>query len=129
MWQIQWQLSDPSPNGGWVVQQINMTLPDGSTDTYWEAWQVAPGSTVTTISAADSANSSPMANIPIDDTFQGATSIDSSASFYEGLNLPDSFVQGGDGHAGNFLRSTKKDPCLPAKKGTPPVIRHWAPGG
>jgi RHS repeat-associated protein len=126
MWQIQWQLSDPSPNGGWIVQQIDMTLPDGSQTTYWEAWQVAPNSTVTKLTAANPSANSPMANLPIDDTFEGAKSITASARFYEGLNLPGSFVQGSVPYA-TGLRATRKNPCLSIGSATPPVNRSWKP--
>ncbi len=126
MWQIQWQLSDPSPNGGWIVQQIDMTLSDGTSQTYWEAWQVAPNSTVTTLTAANPSANSPMANLPIDDTFEGAKSITASARFYEGLNLPSSFVQGSVPYA-TGPRTTRKNPCLSIGSATPPVNRSWTP--
>src|SRR6185437_9817070 len=129
MWQIQWQLSEPSPTGGLIVQQINMMLPDGTATTYWEAWPVAPCSTVTEMTAATlSENNSPMASLPIDDTFEGGKSITASARFYEGLNLPNSFVQGSVVYASG-LRTTSSDPHLPINNATAPVNRSWAPSG
>ena len=126
MWQIQWQLSDPSAKGGWIVQQINMTLPNGTSQTYWEAWRVAPNSTVTTLTGASPSSNSPMANLPIDDTFEGANSITATARFYEGLNLPSSFALGNVPYA-TGLRATWKKPCLSIQNATPPVNRVWTP--
>lgn len=91
-WNIQWQLSEPSPSGGWIVQTISGVLPDGSTITYSEAWQVNAGETETAISAIS----------PFDDVLQGWPFVSATAEFYEGADLPDSYIPGGIQYAGSL---------------------------
>lgn len=38
IWQIQWKLSEPSQNPGYVVQTVTGVTPDGQTVVYSEAW-------------------------------------------------------------------------------------------
>ena len=116
-WQIQWKLSSPSKSGGWIVQQINATSTSGANTTYWEAWQVGANSSVTTYAASGDPN---------DDLFRGFSSITGSARFYQGLNLPDSFVPNGVGPAG-ILPATTTDPNLGCVNASPLVTRRWAP--
>ena len=40
---VTWQLSQPSTLGGYIIQQVAWTKPDGSSGAYSEAWYVAPG--------------------------------------------------------------------------------------
>jgi RHS repeat-associated protein len=114
LWQVHWSLSEASPTGGWIVQQVTGTLPNGGTFTYSEAWQVEPGSTTTTLSPA----------VPFDDTFMGWSAVSASAAFYEGLTLPASFVPGSVKFAGN-LPATFQNPILSNCSATPSVARTW----
>jgi RHS repeat-associated protein len=122
LWQIQWNLSQPSPQGGWIVQEVDATDSAGTQLTYWEAWQVSPGQTTTTQAAQNQSEG----NVPVDDTFwsSGYLQIHSSARFYEGYTLPSYFVAGSVLAAGD-LRATYKNPCPPMKGATAPVIRNW----
>jgi RHS repeat-associated protein len=126
-WQIQWTLSEPSPAGGWIVQQNTITLPDGSQTTYWEAWQVAPNATETTQAAAMSGSG----QVPVDDTFDvepasANVHFHASARFYEGLKLPCDFVPHSNPYA-QALPATSTNPHLPLNGATPPVVRNWSP--
>lgn len=123
IWQIQWHLSEPSPQGGWIVQEIDATDNAGNQLTYWEAWQVSPGQTTTTQFSQQQSEG----NVPVDDTFSspGNVQINSSASFYEGFTLPGDFVPGGVPNGAGDLPATRKKPCLPKKGATAPVIRSW----
>jgi hypothetical protein len=85
-----------------------------STETYWQAWQVAPG--------AD-APSDPAADFP-DTALQGRTgeeSITAVARYYEGLSLPPSFAPGNSPYSAEHPSSTV-DPHLPPQDATLPVI-------
>jgi hypothetical protein len=112
-WVVQWQLSMPSKSGGWVVQKVVAT---GPRTTYWEAWAVSPGTQVTAYASAGD---------PTDDTFLGFQSISASASFYEGLILPPSFVPNNPTTSAGILPSTTVNPNLSG--GTAPVVRTWSP--
>lgn len=113
-WQIQWQLSEPSPSGGWIIQTVSGLLPDGSTITYSEAWQVDAGQTETDISAIS----------PFDDVLQGWPFVSATAEFYEGANLPDSYIPGGVQYAGS-LPSQLGDAGLPQRGASNSVQRYF----
>lgn len=126
-WQIQWNLSEPSPAGGWIVQQNTITLPDGAETTYWEAWRVDQNSTVT----AASASLIKSGFDPVDDTFevQPASAnihFNASARFYEKLKLPCDFVPDSNPYA-KALPATSINPHLPLDGATPAVVRSWSP--
>lgn len=112
-WVVQWHLSRPSKKGGWIVQQFVST---GPSTTYWEAWSVTPGTQVTSYASNGD---------PVDDTFQGFQSVSASASFYEGLTFPSSFVPNNLATAAGILPSTTVNPNLSG--GTAPVVRTWSP--
>jgi RHS repeat-associated protein len=131
-WEIQWKLSQNSPGGGYIVQDVLVVAarfdaagnPTFNVDLrFWEAWRVEPGSDRTS-----SANS----GFRYDDTFiftgsraaSGSTSWTTSARFYEGLELPPSFVRLGVKEAG-VLPATKINPNLPLTDATPPVDRQF----
>jgi hypothetical protein len=47
-WDINWNLSQKSKAGGYIVQEITLSDPAGNEFMqYWEAWQVKRGSTLT----------------------------------------------------------------------------------
>jgi RHS repeat-associated protein len=116
---VNWKLSLPSTNGGFVVQHVTADFkgpgdPHTGPADYWEAWQVAKGHTDTIYHG----------RYGFDDRFQGGygTKIHAEARFYEGLKLPNSFKAGSVYYA-HGLRSTNADPHLPTENATPPVIR------
>jgi RHS repeat-associated protein len=113
-WVIQWQLSSPSPTGGWIVQNINSVSNGWPVDGFWEAWQVPAGSRHTDRYPAS------------DDTFSGPKGVMclGTARFYEGLTLPSSFQPGAVPTAG-VLYSTTINPNLPTTNATAPVYRFW----
>jgi RHS repeat-associated protein len=123
MWQVQWNLSEPSPQGGWVVQEVDVTAANGQQVSYWEAWQVAPNSTVTTQAAQEISGGFE----PVDDTFDSPDNVKlhTSARFYEGLCLPKDFVSGVNPYA-QALPATFNNPHLSTAGATPAVVRNWS---
>ena len=120
-WVIQWQLSQKSKKGGWVVQQITLTDSAGKQALeYWEAWQVPAGSEFTTYHGTGNGS---------DDTFSAGIlphfTATASASFYEGLELPDSFIKNNPNTSAGSLRSTTINPNLPKNSATDSVNRTW----
>ncbi|MFI5000294.1 MAG: hypothetical protein ACHQK9_10495 [Reyranellales bacterium] len=118
-WRIHWELKNPSPTGGHIVQQVTHTTPDGKDYTYWEAWKVEKGQTHT------------IGYPGVDDTFRkkegalpGVHTFRSQARFYEGLLLPGGFTQEAVPEA-EGLPATDKDPGLPTVNATAPVVRTW----
>jgi len=121
-WAIFWQLFFPSQDGGYIVQEVDLStttmagpFPVTVGFVYWEAWEVASGDPITL-------NQSKAA--PWDDKFNipGATTY-GTARFYEGLQtLPDSFKVGNVGWAG-ILPSTTVNPNLSTDNATSPVTR------
>ncbi len=121
-----WSLSQVSPRGGAIVQDISVTVEAydragkrivGLPSTrYWEAWTVSPGSSVPTPYGQDTfkVNSLPR------EWHRGKVTWSGSARFYEGLSLPSSFVPGGVRSAG-VLPSTSVDPELSTSSATPSV--------
>ena len=68
VWPVSWQLTANSANGGWIIQQVNITVKDYRKDgtmarpetvKYWEAWQVNQG-TNSPIAAETLGTSKPM---------------------------------------------------------------------
>ena len=112
-WKIQWQLSEPSQSGGWIVQTVTGALPSGQTITYSEAWQVAPGAS----SVVD-------VGMPFDDVFMGFPFLSATAAFYEGADLPSSFVTGKVPYAGD-LPSALGGPGMTQCPGANNVQRYY----
>jgi RHS repeat-associated protein len=116
-WAIQWD-SQPSPADGWIIQEVTITLGDRLIVHYWEAWGVVPGSTQTWY--ADNGD-------PQDDTWRttapGTTTFTGTARFYEGQQLPDSFVLNNQFTPAGTLPSTTENPNLPIINATDPVNR------
>jgi hypothetical protein len=97
-----WKLSEPSENGGYVVQRVHSEIEIDDADgnvvyrqsrDYSEAWKVNPGSDRTIY----------YGNYEADDVFAyrnlpensfGYWTTTGSAQYYEGLTLPDSFAIG-----------------------------------
>lgn len=118
--EIDWELSEPSKNGGYVVQHVTReiqvideagTIVSESSLEYWEAWDVGPDSKVTAFHGQGGA----------DDTFEfkggppgthGTWTISGSARYYDGLNLPNTFQPQNVPQARISL-STNSDPHIP----------------
>lgn len=126
-WSVQWGLSEPSTAGGWVVQEIagDLTV-NGQTQSYrfWEAWPVSAGNQVTDLVRSGS---------PYDDIFRvdgkmtsGSVSLTATARFYEGSNLPPSFVPNNPSTFAGRLPSTTQNPNLPTSNATAPRVRTWS---
>jgi len=128
-WRIKWKLSEPSQEGGWIVQEINFKLEALGADGiplmqqahYWEAWRVDRGQITST---------SPLW---WDDKFGAnvrgvATSIHvvttASARFYENLLLPPTFRPNSVLSAG-ALPATTINPNLPLQGATQPLLRTF----
>lgn len=123
IWERQWHLAHPSPKGGHIVQEVIRTITGSKTAEspiasttfkYWEAWQVAAGSTATTSASDSFVKATPVRNV-------GSDKVSASARFYEGLSLPLGFAVGNSSYAGPRLSSTS-DPELPTNHATLPVI-------
>jgi len=131
-WRVLWALSEPSPDGGKIIQQINVTetitQADGTVETknaptMWEAWTVLPGHT----------NAEPSNNDGYDDDFllknvmssnKISTTVTGTATFYEGLHdLPSSFQGGSTITKSGNLKFSAEDPHLPTLNATAPVYR------
>lgn len=119
-WRIMWELSQPSAEGGWIVQEMTVDVAaDGESQSvhYWEAWKVGAGDNFSVPRSDTWASSaSPYSS--------GSVTWTGSARFYEGLQLPDSFAPFAVKEAG-FLRATTINPNLPLNRATPPVNRAW----
>jgi hypothetical protein len=135
--EIQWKLSHPSKEGGYIVQHIQVDAqvtdlagnaiphPGGINGLdYWEAWRVEPGSDVTVYGAKGE----------YDDVFRvssagpgthGVVEITAQARFYEGLTLPSDFVPMNPATAAGALPSTAVDPQLWLRPSSAPVNRSY----
>jgi hypothetical protein len=139
-WQGQWRVDPPSEQGGIIVQEIiseaTASTFDGSqsvtqSEHFFEAWEVAPGQSVTTLNQAGAPNDdtfavrgvSDEAGRPVD--AGGRVETTATARFYEGQALPDSFVPNNPNTGAGNLPSTTTDPNLPTENATPPVERKW----
>jgi hypothetical protein len=133
-WVIQWQLSDVSPAGGWIVQRVNMDgdIADGDDNPiatrwdpfvpYWEAWKVNAGQSITVFAdgtEASDAEDDTFANRGYGPNTKGQTEQTGSAEFYEGLTLPGAF-QVIPGHPAGILLTTTSDPGLSGGSGAIP---------
>ena len=133
-WLIRWELNEPSPNGGYIVQEVigqYIVEKNGQTTVipyhFWEAWQVLPGSKVPT-TATNGANNGLcddlFRNNPPDNS-KGHDQVFAQARFYEGIELPASFVPHNPNTFAGSLPSTPINPNLPTEGATPPVKRKW----
>jgi len=118
---INWGLSVPSANGGYVIQAIQIASPGVPSQAFWEAWPVMPGTMSTMYSFYDP--------LP-DDTFMNhpGQTVTASAQFFENYTLPSTFYTNPAAGSGT-LPSTTVNPNLPTQMGTPPVNRTWTQGG
>lgn len=118
-WAVNWRLTQRSKAGGWIVQHMIIRRAARPDVEYWEAWHVSGNSNITDLAY--------YSLTPFDDRFriqQGAGEMFSSARFYEGLSLPDSFKVRSDSPAG-ILRMTSQNPRLSIKTATAPNRRYW----
>jgi RHS repeat-associated protein len=117
-WVVQWQLTEPSKSGGYIIQNVTLTDANGTVlVTYWEAWKVPAKSEFTTFAPHD----------PFDDEFKTPSGVTETgtARFYEGLPLPDSFKENNSATKAGMLPSTADDPHLSTNNATAPVTRTW----
>jgi uncharacterized protein RhaS with RHS repeats len=115
----EFELTNPSPNGGYVIQKmttkVEITKPEKITSslTYYEAFEVPQGA-VGTVPSRDTFAVSPPAGS------SGSASWSGSARFYENLTLPSTFSANGVRNAGS-LPATTVDPKLDPRGATAPV--------
>lgn len=116
-WKIQWKLSQNSKTGGWIVQENRGSDASGKSWHYWEAWRVEAGYQVTIYNAF----------VSFDDVFGGDNNdkVSAEARFYEGLQLPSSFIPNNPNTFAGLLPSTDVNPNLPTTNATAPVDRTW----
>ncbi len=117
-WAVQFILKFPSPKGGYFVQEIRMKrtinkeCPNKYKDfdiTYYEAWEVAEGKTITR--SAD-------AGLTDDDTFwmkslpksEGTMDVTATINFFENITLPPDFEFGNPKTFAHTLPSTRTKP-------------------
>jgi RHS repeat-associated protein len=122
--EVDWKLSNPSKDGGWVVQHVAGDWNKNSTNVghwdYWEAWYISPGKEMTQYHV----------HAGFDDSFSGGfgTRIHAEARFYEGLKLPSAFRVNSVAPAGD-LRAVLNShaPALSTTNATSPFVRDWNP--
>jgi hypothetical protein len=139
-WPVRWQLSQPSPNGGYIVQRIHyvLTIPGqaAKVQTYWEAWHVAkgayePGSVGYLPEVGQNANYDDVYDVSTGIGPFGSLAANGSARYYDGLSTDDllklGFKAGNAGGAKEAARllSTYSPPNLPLDNATQPVARHF----
>jgi hypothetical protein len=116
-----WQLAHASPHGGYVVEQVTLSMDgtraDGSPITpssvrYWQAWKIAAGATAPMDAAGGFAGTFPSG--------AGEAKISAVARFYEGLVLPSSFAARNSPYAAGAL-SSMIDPKFSTHDATLPV--------
>jgi hypothetical protein len=142
-WGIKFELSSPTTKGGYIIQQIEGRYeidPPGSKlmvadRTYWDAFQVNPGSTHTIYFEKPNADGAK----PIgggDDVWMGQVGQENShgvqidigtARFYEGLTAADltrlGFAVGNVPGQGLTLQNTYNDPRLPTANASNAIVR------
>jgi hypothetical protein len=122
-WVRQWHLAKPSPHGGCVIESVTKTVvgttsQNGAPVTpfltrYWVAWRVAPGAKATTPATDNFQTSYPPGST-------GIVNISATARFYEGTDIPASFVPGNVSLLSARL-SSKADPALGTSHATLPI--------
>jgi hypothetical protein len=126
---IKWHLSEPSSEGGWIVQEIKYRLDYLGTDRvplvqeahYWEAWRIEPGKSTTSSPLWwDDRRGADVKGTAVSIRY----SVTANARFYEGLQLPPSFRPGSVESAG-ALPATTIRPNLPLRGATAPVVRNF----
>jgi hypothetical protein len=117
---VNWSLSQPSTDGGYIIQQVTVTNPGQDPSSYWEAWYVPAGSE-SPIACTPMPWSDIVGGIP--GTTPLGTVITTSASYYPDLALPADFIQNNPATGGGVLPSTTTDPSIGGAQGTAPVTR------
>jgi RHS repeat-associated protein len=126
VWDINWELSEPSVDGGYIVQEIVVTgVVNGVSNNthYWEAWHVSPGATVPDLHYIFGYDDQ-WSQKDIVSLVNGDYIVTGSAQFYEGVNLPTTFGVGFDPQSG-LLPSTNLNPYLSSYNATFPVFRVY----
>ena len=143
-WGTKFELSSPSVKGGYIIQQIDtryeLDPPESklaeADQTFWEAFQVDPGSIHTTYTEHPNTDG----KLPIgegDDFWSGGAEIEGShgtqidtgiARFYEGLTAEEltrlGFAVGNVAGQPPNLMNTYNDPKLPAENASNAVVRR-----
>ncbi|MBC7870675.1 MAG: hypothetical protein H7Y09_07530, partial [Chitinophagaceae bacterium] len=118
IWQIRWELSEPTAAGGWIVQEVKATFTgEFFVRRFWEAWHVKLEQTVSETNNSEDDWGDPGAKNGLEVIVRG------SARFYEGLDLqgfdPDAVPETGG------IPGTRTNPKLDTKSATEPVNREW----
>ena len=117
-WQVKFNLNNPSPKGGWIVQKITyeqLVIKCPNTEfinkkiTYYEAWRVAPGASGDSERLAGKFTYDDQYSQPNFPNTKGSTTITGQVQFFEGLELPASFKKNNkDTYAGGLPATTDK---------------------
>lgn len=125
-WDVRFQLDNPSPKGGFFVQEINATRAISKkcpknckaiNFSFYEAWQVKPGKKFT-IYKAKGFKMDDIYRFPDCPHTKGSTIIKGKIRFFEGLTLPKSFKKNNPKTAAGILPSTTKKPKFWNSKST-----------
>jgi hypothetical protein len=124
-WDIYYGLDRPSPKGGWVIQKLKEAWdvkdsgdkptptgkwPNPGSQTYWEAWQVWPTTSVVLDNTDEYQNNAyPFCGKGTSGRFKWTGKV----TFYEGLTLPRTFIKNNpDTGAGADQYSTTIEPRI-----------------
>ncbi len=117
-WQVIFTLNNPSPKGGWIVQEIDyervvIECPDNQIINekvhYWEAWHVAAGAAGDEERLAGKFTYDDQFSSPDFPNTRGHTTITGKVKFFEGLELPATFKKNNDStYAGGLPATTGK---------------------
>jgi len=125
VWDVNFTLSQPSPRGGYFVQEIQWagTATDCAgtsiapkcvnTRHFWEAWKVlANGTQDELVAAGQFTYADRYSGARCDICTKGTASVTGSLSFYEGLTLPAAFIANNPATNAGDLLSTGQNPNL-----------------
>lgn len=133
-WIVQWKLDQPSTQGGWVIQKVEM--PDDAKDCsdklvdrkkvggfqpdwfpFWEAWPINKNQKVTTYAEGGDLEDDTFSEPSVGSDSKGPATLKGTPEFYEGLTLPPSFKVTNKPPTG-ILPTTKSAPTLTGGTGS-----------
>lgn len=120
-WQVIFTLNNPSAKGGWIVQEIEfdqLVIQCPNTEIinrkvhYWEAWQVAAGTSGDVDRLAGKYNYDDQFSSPNFPDTRGHTTITGKVQFFEGLILPANFIKNNPAAFAGGLPATTVAPAF-----------------